>query len=552
MYADTRREPFNLLAGSRHVLAKCDPASPRSHLHGDRKVANSTLNAEDSTQRLRMAELMAALSLATDLGMGQPLEQALRTCLIAIELAERLGLAKDEISEVFYVALLRFLGCTVDAHDVAEIFGGDDIASRRASAPVLGGSPLEFAGELLKVGAGQGPARRVQLLAKLPGAIRRVGDAMQSRCEMAEHLARRLELPLSVQRSLGDENVRWDGLGAPKGFSRKDIPISGRIVLVARDAEVLQRIGGNERVRAAVKARSGHAYDPAVAGAMLQDTHEVMSAIEVTSPWEAVLQREPEPHPWVPESRLESVLETFADFVDMKSPWMAGHSRGVAALAALASQGAKSLRRAGLVHDLGRVTVPNGIWDKPGPLTDGEWERVRLHAYYSERILERSTALRALASCAAMHHERLDGSGYHRGSHRAELSREARVLAAADAYQSMTQPRAYRPPLSRSRAAEELEAEARAGRLDPDAVNRVLTAAGHQSRRTAGWPAGLSDREVEVLRLLCRGSTKKTVASLLKISPSTVDHHVRHIYDKIGVATRAGATLFAVEKDLLE
>ena len=177
---------------------------------------------------------------------------------------------------------------------------------------------------------------------------------------------------------------------------------------------------------------------------------------------------------------------------------------------------------------------------------------MRLHPYYSERVLERSAALKPLARCAGMHHERLDGSGYHRGSRRAEISREARLLAAADAYQAMTQPRPFRPPLSRSRAAAELEAEARAGRLDADAVSRVLTAAGHRPHRTAGWPSGLSDREVEVLLLLCRGGTKKQVASLLKISPSTVDHHVRHIYDKIGVATRAGATLFAVEKDLLE
>lgn len=503
-------------------------------------------------QRLRMAELMAALSLATDLGMGQPLEQALRTCLIAIELAARMGLPKDQISEVFYVALLRYLGCTIDAHELAELFGGDDITSRRDSAPVIGGSPLELAGEILKIGAGQGPLRRAQLFARLPGALQQAGESMRAHCEMAERLAHRLQLPPGVQRSLGDESVRWDGLGAPKGFSRKDIPISGAIVLVARDAEVFQRLGGSERVRAALKARNGRAYDPDVAGTMLRHLGEVLAAIEVTSPWETVLQREPEPHPWVPESRLESVLEAFADFVDVKSPWTAGHSRGVAALAALTAPDRKSLRRAGLVHDLGRVTVPNGIWDKPGPLTDGEWERVRLHPYYTERILERSAALKPLASCAAMHHERLDGSGYHRGAHRPEISREARVIAAADAYQAMTQHRPFRPPLSRDRAAEELEADARDGRLDPEAVSRILTAAGHQPSRRASWPSGLSDREVEVLRLLCRGGTKKQVAALLKISPSTVDHHVRHIYDKIGVATRAGATLFAVEQDLLE
>ena len=301
-----------------------------------------------------------------------------------------------------------------------------------------------------------------------------------------------------------------------------------------------------------MKARSGRAHDPSVVSTFLRHIDEVMAAIDVTSPWEAILLREPEPHPWVPESRLEAVLEAFADFVDMKSPCMAGHSRGVAALAGAASTEGKGLRRAGLVHDLGRMSVPNGIWDKPGPLTDGEWERVRLHPYYSERILERSPVLRPLATCAGMHHERVDGSGYHRGSHRAEISRDARLLAAADAYQAMTQPRPFRQPLSAERAAEELEAQARAGRLDAEAVHGVLTAAGHRVPRTANWPAGLSDREVEVLRLLCRGGTKKEVAALLKISPSTVDHHVRHIYDKIGVSTRAGATLFAAEKDLLQ
>jgi HD-GYP domain-containing protein (c-di-GMP phosphodiesterase class II) len=508
----------------------------------------------DVMQRLRLAELMAALSLATDLGMGQPLEQALRTCLIAIELAERMGLARGEISEVFYVALLRFLGCTADARGDAERAGGDEIAARRAIAPVLGGSPVEIARRVLpQLGAGQGPFRRAQVIAGLvTGGLEGAREGMRAHCEMAEQLALRLELSAGVRRGLGDAFESWSGRGLPKGSSGNDIHVSARIVIVARDAEVLHREGGNERLRAALRARSGHAYDPAVAGTLLGSTSEVMEAIEVTSPWEAVLQREPEPHPWVPESRLESVLETFADFVDMKSPWMAGHSRGVAALAGQASVDERSLRRAGLVHDLGRMAVPNGIWDKPGPLSDGEWERVRLHAYYSERILERSPTLKPLALCAGMHHERVDGSGYHRGSHRAEISHEARVLAAADAYQAMTQPRAFRQAVSAQVAADRLEAEARAGHLEADAVQRVLTAAGHQTHRTAGWPAGLSDREVEVLGLICRGGTKKEVASLLKISPSTVDHHVRHIYDKLGVTTRAGATLFAVEKDLLE
>ena len=199
------------------------------------------------------------------------------------------------------------------------------------------------------------------------------------------------------------------------------------------------------------------------------------------------------------------------------------------------------LRRAGLLHDLGRTSVPSGIWDKPGALTDGEWERVRLHAYYSERIVGRVMALGELAVVVGMHHERLDGSGYHRGSSRGEIPRPARVLAAADAYQAMTQPRPHRPAFRPEQAAQELESMAGSGALDQDAVRSVLTAAGHR----------LKPSRLEVLRLICRGGTKKQVAGLLSISPSTVDHHLRHVYDKAGVQTRAGATLFALEHDLL-
>ena len=211
------------------------------------------------------------------------------------------------------------------------------------------------------------------------------------------------------------------------------------------------------------------------------------------------------------------------------------------------------MRWAGLVHDLGRMSVPNGVWDKPTSLTSGEWERVRLHPYYSERILDRVARLHPLARLAGMHHERLDGTGYHRGSKRAEIPREARILAAADSYQAMTQPRPYRPPHPPAQAAELVQAEARAGRLDPEAVHFVLEAAGHTPGHVRrALPADLSEREVEVLRLICRGGTKRDVAQLLHISPSTADHHVRHIYEKTGVNSRAGATLFAVEHDLLK
>ncbi|MGH2967652.1 MAG: HD domain-containing phosphohydrolase, partial [Solirubrobacteraceae bacterium] len=205
------------------------------------------------------------------------------------------------------------------------------------------------------------------------------------------------------------------------------------------------------------------------------------------------------------------------------------------------------------VHDVGIVSVPNGIWDKPGPLSAGEWERVRLHPYYTERVLERSRVLAPLALVAGSHHERLDGSGYHRGATAAQLSAGARLLAAADAYDAMTHDRPYRRALSAEDARTELSEAVRAGALEKRTVDAVLEAAGAAALDVRqGHPAGLSDREVEVLRLVAQGRTSKEIAKALVITEKTAGHHVEHIYAKAGVSTRVGAALFAMRHDLAE
>jgi len=249
-----------------------------------------------------------------------------------------------------------------------------------------------------------------------------------------------------------------------------------------------------------------------------------------------------------------------ADFVDLQSPYMVGHSSGVAALAAAAAErcglpesDVVETRRAAYLHDLGRVGISAGIWGKQGPLTEWEWERVRLHPYYTERILARSRPLARLGALGALHHERLDGSGYHRGLPAPMLPPVARILAAADAYHAMTETRPHRPALPGEAAAGELRNQVRLGRLDGEAVNAVLAAAGHRVRSTRRqWAAGLSDREVEVLRLLARGLSNRQMAERLFISKQTVGHHIRHIYAKIGVSTRAAATFFAMQHNLLQ
>lgn len=505
----------------------------------------------------RLAELVAAISLATDVGMGQPMEQALRTCLIAMGLGDRLSLNPNELSEVYYVALLRYLGCTAGGPEMASLNLGDEIALRVAIAPVYGAArPDMMRGLLPKLGEGQPPLRRAALVAGfMLASIRRVRQAaLAAHCEVGENLARRLGLGSGVRLGLGQSFERWNGSGYPGRAKGAKIALSSRIVTLARDTEVLNRVAGTEEAIAIVRhRRNAGTYDPSLADLFTRHGPEILVRLEERPSWEAVLAAEPSPYPWVPESQLDRVLEVFADFADLKCAYTAGHSREVSRLGALAASESDAvlLRRAGLVHDLGRVGVPSGVWDKRGPLGAGDWERVRLHAYYTERILARSAVLAPLAPYAGLHHERLDGSGYHRGCSAGEIPRPARTLAAADVYQAMSQERPHRRALTPQAAVAQMSSQVASGLLDRDAVEAVLQSAGQRVHLPRESPADLSEREIEVLRLICRGQSKKEAANQLHIAPSTVDHHVRHIYEKAGVSTRAGAAIFALEHDLL-
>ena len=534
--------------------------APRLGTEEDISQQGSGGTPKDGGAGLRLAELVTALSLATDIGMGQPFEQAQRTCLLAVRLGEALGLGADQRRDVYYVALLRFLGCTADAHETATAVGGDEIAFRMNAAPVLGGSPREFIGRAIgELGREQGVLGRVRAVGGFLLRASQIRGGVAAHCELAENLAGRLGLRGAVRRGIGHALERWDGRGLPAGLAGDRIELSSRIVYVARDVEVLQRLGPPDDVGAIVRRRRGEAYDPSIVDAFERCQPAVMELLSGGSIWTRVLEAEPEPRTLVGESRLDSVLEVFADFVDVKSPFTLGHSRGVAARAAAAAKHAgfpagevSAVARAALVHDLGRVGVPNGVWDKPGPLSDAEWERVRLHSYYTERIVARSPTLAPLAAIVGMHHERLDGSGYHRGSTAQGIPAAARLLAVADAFQAMTEDRPHRAAHSPDDAAAQVHSDVAAGRLDRAAADAVLHSAGQRVVATKrSWPAGLSEREVDVLRLIGRGLSKRQVAEALVIAPATVDHHVRHVYGKIGVSTRAGAAVFALEHGIL-
>jgi HD-GYP domain-containing protein (c-di-GMP phosphodiesterase class II)/DNA-binding CsgD family transcriptional regulator len=517
------------------------------------------MSERTASPRLRLAEVVAVLSLATDLGMSQPMDCGLRSCLLAVRLGEALGLGEAELGDVYYLALLRFVGCTANAHTIGAVFG-DELAARAWMAPVDYGRPVEVLAALVRnVGAGQPPLRRARTLVSALAGMPRLMETGAAHCEVAQRLAGRLGFGPGIAGALGQVFEHWDGRGLPRGLKGEQIARSARVVAFAHDAALFHRIGGPEAAVGMARERSGNVHDPAVVEAFRREAGRLLASLDTPSVWDAVLAAEPGAQPWLARPQVETAARAIADFVDLKSPFTGGHSSGVAALAAAAATGCglpaeevDGLRLTGLLHDLGRVAVSADVWDKPAPLSDGEWEQVRLHPYHAERILARAPALSPFGQLAALHHERLDGSGYHRGAPASLQPLAARLLAAADAYQAMTEPRPHRPARPAEAAADELRREVRAGRLDGDAANAVLSAAGHRVRpghRT--WPAGLSDREVEVLRLVARGLSNRQMAARLSLSDRTVQHHVEHIYDKIDVSTRAAATLFAMQHDLL-
>jgi HD-GYP domain-containing protein (c-di-GMP phosphodiesterase class II) len=522
-------------------------------------VDAGTAVGHTKTTGLRLAELMAAISLATDLQHGYPLETGLRRTLLAVGLARELGLEGQDLSDVYYTALLEQLGCTGGAHELAAFVRGDEIAALRAG---LTQDPRIIGQTILGL-ARQSPLHAAALVTRSAVAGARMARShLASACESADRLARRLGMSNGVLQALGHAVARWDGWGIPLGIppiSGESIALPARITSLAVDVAIHLDHGGHPAALAMVRQRTGKTFDPIVARTFLQHADALLALIEVESVWDAAIAAEPEPRPWLPGSRLDQVAQAFADFVDLKSPYTLSHSTGVARIADSTAQvmgfddaATVAVKRAGLLHDLGRVSVPNGIWDKRGPLTHAEWERVRLHPYYSERILMCSPVLKALAQTAGMHHERLDGSGYHHGVSASSLPKAARVLCAADAYQAMTEERPHRQALSPAQAAAQLSQEAKNGRLDREVVDAVLVSVGQtRARERAAWPAALTEREVQVLRLVAQAKSEKEIAKQLFISINTVHHHVKQIYEKTGVSTRAGAALFAMENDLI-
>lgn len=508
--------------------------------------------------RLRLADLLAGFSIVVDLGYGLPIETAMQSCLLGTALARRLGLEEREVAEVFYVSLLLHVGCLAYSHETAAWFG-DDTAVRRGV--VRTNAPREIVTVLIPEVTRERSAgsrlKSVALFASRGSGFSKRHDLAS--CEAARAVARRIGLPDAISDALYDVHEWWNGRGARR-LKGEEIAQAARIARVATDAVFLAALRDTGTVVTTLQASAGKRLDPTVAAVFAADAPALLSEACSGDPRLRIPEVEPEPAVQIDPPDLALVAAAFGDLADIKTPFTHGHSAEVARLSVAAAtrlrldrETTAHLQVAAHLHDLGRGGVSNAVWEKAAPLTIAEWEQVRMHTYYTERILSASAALAPVARIACLHHERLDGSGYHRACRGSAIGTAARVLAAADAFQAMTQRRPHRAAHDLDHARHELLGEARRGRLDSDAVTAVLDAAGqrHPAAVRDLRPAGLSEREVEVLRLVAEGCSNPEIGRRLSISRRTAEHHVQHIYTKLGVSTRVAAVLFALEHDLL-
>jgi HD-GYP domain-containing protein (c-di-GMP phosphodiesterase class II) len=508
--------------------------------------------------RVRLADLLAGLSIAIDLGFGLPPESAMRQCLVATRLARAHGLSEIDVRDSFFTSLLLHVGCPGFSHETAALFG-NELAVTRAVARTNLADRADYETTLIPEATRGLPPNRRRLVAE---RLISEGDAFGDRydtasCEIGRSVAGRIALGAGVERALYEVGEWWSGDGAPQGLREDAISVAARVAHLAADVVVLDDIGGPDVAVDGMRSRAGSIHDPGLVETLGANAAEILD--RSGDPRARLLDEEPEPVEERGPGELVDVAAVFGDVGDLKFPALHGHSSGVAALAAgaaeslrLDAQTTTDLRIAGHLHDLGRLAVTNAIWEKPGSLTSAEWEQVRMHPYHSERILATSGTLERLAPLAGMHHERLDGSGYHRACGAREQPVAVRVLAAADAFQAMTQDRPHRARLSAEQTADELVRDARAGKLDGDCAAAVLEAAGQARPRAHDLrPAGLSEREIEVLRLVATGFSNPEIADKLVISPRTAEHHVQHIYRKLGVRSRPAVAFFAMEHGLV-
>lgn len=515
-----------------------------------------TSPAQDS-ETLRTAEVIASVCLATDLGMGFPLEHGHHATLMANRFCDILEVDVDTARQVYYGSMLMYTGCTSDAALGKPIMSGP---RHETLIPHLFGSYAERAKGFIRSlppPETTGIERSIEATRRFPRLIANSQEQQTALCEVAEMMSGRLGLSSDIHGLFTFLTERWDGQSVLRRARGRDIPLPVRIFILSRDMAFQRHIGGEAHATRVAGERAGHAFDPDLVEVFVANAEEIFAAAEPDSVWDAVLDAEPKPRNSLVGEEIDIALAAIGDFADLISPTLAAHSAALAdlvtraaAVAGMDESQTRDLRRAAHIHDVGRIAISPEIWEKTDPLNRDEREQIRLHPYHTERVLSQSPFFQPLCLIARDHHERLDGSGYHRGVDGASLSTPARLLAAADAFQAMIEPRPHRPAKDPADAAKELARLAEDGLHDHAMVSAVIEASG-QPIPDMERPAGLTERETEVIGLLARGLQTKQIATALGISPKTADTHIQSGYRKMGVSTRASATLFAMEHGLV-
>jgi putative nucleotidyltransferase with HDIG domain len=413
----------------------------------------------ETPETVRVSELLSALSFALDLTEGQPMGHALRTCLIGMTIAERAQLTLSERRDLYYALILKDAGCSSNSARVFALFGGDERAAKHDYSRVDWSNIFRAAHYALSHAEPGAPwmarARRMAMLAR--AGRRAAAELVASRCERGADIVMKLGLGIRTAEAVRSLDEHWDGGGQPRGLSGSEIPLLSRIACLA---QVIEQYLVSESVGVALsvaRRRRGRWFDPLLVDALpgLEgefikfaglDESGLREAVRAVEPGGAALLAGP--------GMLDRIATGFAEVVDAKSPFTARHSRQVAHIAiALAERlgfdelQRRDLARAALLHDIGKLSVPNSILDKPGPLASDEWEVVRMHPYYTLRILNHIQGFEGLARVAAAHHERLDGRGYFLGLRAEQITLPARILAVADVFEALTASRPYRPAL---------------------------------------------------------------------------------------------------------
>ncbi|ESY65835.1 LuxR C-terminal-related transcriptional regulator [Mesorhizobium sp. M0051] len=513
---------------------------------------------------IRRADFMMVLAYASDLATGHSRDFALKSCVLAMRIADRAGVSEQVRRNAYHQSMLRYVGCNADTDLLSATFG-DEIALRQDLVGLDMGNRAELGRVFVQAFKRfyydlQPDAQAKAVEAAMSQALAVARPVLIAHCEVAQRIGERLGLSGEMGRNLGQIYERWDGKGLPRGLSGEEVLPAVQLITLAQDVIALSDAVGIVEMAETVASRGDGPYAAHLARLVAANAAVLMEGIGVTVDRETILALEPDPPVSLDEADCDEAFLAIADMIDMRMPFTQGHSRMVAELAegagrqmGLPAADVRALRWAGCIHDIGELVVPVATWMRNGPLSVRERDAAQLHAYYGERALASfGREGEAMASLVLRHHERLDGSGYHRKVGGSDLSPAARILAAAEAFQTSREERPHRRALSSDAAATQLRAAVREGSICPDAAEAVLSFAGQRSRRAPHRPlAGMTPREIEVLRLIAAGLTAKEAGRNLDISPKTADHHIQNVYAKIGVTTRAAAALYAVEHGLV-